>query len=347
MKNNNIIKILWLFVIVASFSSCTPNKDESFASVTDKPRVSLPVTSYSVTEGDDVQVTLVADHPYKYSMDFNLEVLSGGTANDVDDFAVDLDPTVLGNDPWNGIQGYLMSFPANTSTYTFSISSILDGLAEGTENVTFKIHMSGNHNGVLATESTTFTVAIANKVQDKLNLVFDWDKSFDFGGTPYTLCDIAYDNDFYVVSGASIVAQAATADCPETLDMDINDYADGDYDIYQNLYDTAGLEGAGITPAFSIPVNVHYNRPGSATLTGTYVQSATYAVDSNAVSDPGFANPIYVVSVHVAGGVFTLFDDNGNIASGRAAQVKNLIKNYKRNNHSNKANRSASPLRKN
>jgi hypothetical protein len=105
MKNKNIIKVLWLFVIVVSFAACTVDK-ESYASITDKPRVSLPVTSYSVTEGDDIQVTLVADHPYKYSMDFNLEVLPGGTATDVDDFTVNLDPTVLGNDPWNGIQGY-------------------------------------------------------------------------------------------------------------------------------------------------------------------------------------------------------------------------------------------------
>ena len=149
MKNNNIIKLLWLFVVIASFSSCTPNKDESFASVTDKPKVSLPVTSYNVTEGDDVQVTLVADHPYKTSMDFSLEVIPGGTANDVDDFAVNLEATEFGIDPWNGTQGYHMSFPANTTSYTFSISSILDGLAEGTENVTFKLKMYGNRNGVL------------------------------------------------------------------------------------------------------------------------------------------------------------------------------------------------------
>lgn len=332
MKNNNLIKVLWLFVIAVAFASCTADK-ESYASITDKPRVSLPVTSYAVNEGDDVQITLTADHPYKYTMDFNLEVISGGTATDVDDFGVNLDATVFGVDPWNGIDGYLMSFPANQTSYTFSISSILDDLAEGTENVTFKIHMSGNHNGVLAAESTTFTVAIANKVQDKLNFVFDWDKSFDFNGSPYTLCEIAYDNDIYVVSGASIVGAAATADCPETLEMNINDYPDGDYDIYQNLYDNAGLADVGITPAFSIPVNVHYNRPGSATLTGTYVQDAAYAVNSDAASDPNFDTPIYIVSVHVENGVFTLFDDNGNIASGRSAQVKNLIKAYKKANH--------------
>jgi len=346
MKNKNIIKVLWLFVIVASFSSCTP-EDESFAKITDKPKVSLPVTSFSATEGDDIQVTLVADHPYKYSMDFNLEVLSGGTATDVDDFAVDLDETVLGNDPWNGIQGYLMSFPANATSYTFSISSILDDLAEGTENVTFKIHMSGNHNGVIEGETTTFTVAIANKVQDKLVLVFDWDQSFDFGGSTYTLCDIAYDNDYLLVDSTSnIVAAAASSDCPETLEMDINDYADGDYDVYQNLYDNAGLDGAAITPAFSIPTTVHYNRPGSATLSGTYVQDAAYAFDSDAPSDPGLGDPRYVVSVHIEGGVFTLFDDNGNIASGRAASVKNALKNYKNKNLHKVAKRGNRLLRK-
>jgi len=327
MKKNNFLKFLLLLAIPVSFTSCVEDK-ESYASIPNKPHVTLAASTYTVNEGEDVTVNMVADKAYKASMDFNLEVLSGGTATVEDDFSVNLDETVLGNDPWNGIQGYLVSFPANATAYSFSLSTVLDDLAEGTESVTFKLTMSGNHNGVLEESSRIFTVNIVNKVQDDLVLTLDWNKSFDYAGNTYTLCDIQYDNDFYLVSGNTIVDAAATSDCPEVLTMNINDYANGDYDIYQNNYDDAGLSSAGV-PTFTIPVNVHYNRAGSATLSGTYVQPAPYAVNSDTPSDPSFNNPIYVVSVHVQDGVFTLFDDNGNIASGKSQKVKQLINAYR------------------
>lgn len=327
MKKNNFLKLLVVFVGLVSFTSCVEDK-ETYASIADKPIVSLAANTYTVNEGEDVLVTMEANRAYKASMDFNLEIVSG-TATDGDDFTVNLDETILGNDPWNGIDGYLVSFPANQSSYTFSLSTILDDLAEGTESVTFKLTMSGNRNGVLLESSRVFTVNIVNQVQDNLSLTFDWDQSFDFAGNTYTLCDIVYDNDFYLVSGSTIVAAAASADCPEVMDININDYPDGDYDIYQNLYDDNGLASAGISPAFDIPVTVHYNRAGSATLSGTYVQDAAYVVNSDTPADPSFNNPIYVVSVHIEAGVFTLFDDNGNIASGKLQQVKNAVKAYK------------------
>ena len=332
MKKNNFFKLIGALVITLSLTSCVEDKETYASNISSKPIITLASNNITVNEGEVASVTLVADRTYKSTMDFNLEILSGATATVEDDFSVDLDETVLGNDPWNGIEGYLVSFPANQSSHTISIPTLLDDVAEGTESITFRLTMSGNRNGVITESSRVFTVNIVNQVQDVLSLTFDWDQTFDFGGSTYTLCGLEYDNDFYLVSGSTIVAAAATADCPEVLDIDINDFADGDYDIYQNLYEDNGLAGAGVSPAFSIPVRVHYNRAGSATLSGTYTQSSTYAVDSNASADPAFNNPIYVVSVHIENGVFTLFDDNGNIASGRSQQVKNLIKNFRSKN---------------
>ena len=332
MKKNNFFKFIGALVITLSVTSCVEDKETYASNINSKPTVSLASNTFTVNEGEVASITLTADRAYKSTMDFNLEILSGATATPEDDYAVDLDKTEFGTDPWNGIDGYLVSFPANQTSYTIPIATILDDVVEGTESITFKLTVSGNHNGVIKESSRVFTVNILNKAQDKLTLTFDWEKNFDFGGATYSLCDLVYDNDFYLVSGATIVSSAATANCPETLELDITELANGNYDIYQNLYDDGGVSGAGISPAFSIPVRVNYNRPGSATLSGTYTQSSVYAVDSNATSDPNFDAPIYVVSVNVTNGVFTLFDDNGNIASGRSSQVKNLIKNFKAKN---------------
>jgi hypothetical protein len=337
MKNNKYFKFFGVFIAILSLTSCVKDDEDYDSSISSRPNVTVPVTSYTVTEGDDVLVTMVADKPYRTSLDFNLEVLSDGTALELDDFAVNLNPTVLGNDPWNGIKGYIVSFPAYTTSYTFSISTILDALPEGTENVSLKLTMSGNHNGNLDEASRVLNIAIANGVQSSLDLVLDWDQTFNLSGTDYTLCDIVYDNDFYVVDGATEVDNAATADCPESISMDLADYPNGNYDIYQNLYDDGGLSGAGVSPAFSIPVKVHYYRGGSTTLDGTYTQDPAYAVDSNTLPDPSGATLYYVVTVNVQDGVFTLFDDNGNIASGRMAKAKKAIKSFIANDKAKKS----------
>jgi hypothetical protein len=336
MKKNNYIKLFTAFVAFVSLTSCVKDEENYASTVADRPNVTISSTSYSVTEGEDVLVTMVADKPYRSSLEFNLEVLSGNTAVATDDFTVNVPETVFGSDPWNGIQGYLVEFPANTTSYTFSISTILDALPEGTENVRFRLTMAGNHNGNLAESSREFDVAIANGVQDELQLTFDWDQSFDFGGTTFTLCDIAYDNDFYIFDGAGLDTAAATGDCPETFSMNLADYADGDYEIYQNLWDENGLSSAGITPAFSIPVKVHYLRGGSASLDGTYTQDPLYALDSDAPADPAGANLVYVVTVRIQNGVFTLLDDNGTIASGRHAKAVKAFKSLQLKNKLNK-----------
>ncbi|GEC77500.1 hypothetical protein [Flavobacterium aquatile] len=344
MKKNNYIKLFTAFAAFLSLTSCIKD-DENYAStVSDRPNVTISATSYSVTEGGDVLVTMVADKPYRTSLDFNLEVLSGNTAVAIDDFTVNVPETVFGSDPWNGIQGYLVQFPANTTSYTFSISTILDDLPEVTENVSFRLTMAGNHNGNLAESSRLFDVAIANGVQDELQLTFDWDQSFDFGGSTFTLCDIAYDNDFYIYDGASLNplitqtdAAAATGDCPETFTMNLADYPNGNYKIYQNLYDDNGLSSAGITPAFSIPVKVHYLRGGSASLDGTFTQDPAYAIDSNTLPNPtATAQLYYVVTVNVNNGVFTLLNDNTAIASGKHSKVNKAFKSLKAKNNLNK-----------
>lgn len=344
MKKNNYIKLFTAFVAFVSLTSCIKDEENYASTVADRPNVTISSTSYSVTEGEDVLVTMVADKPYRTSLDFNLEVLSGNTADVADDFTVNVPETVFGSDPWNGIQGYLVQFPANTTSYTFSISTILDLLPEGTENVRFRLTMAGNHNGNLAESSREFDVAIANGVQNELQLTFDWDQSFDFGGTTFTLCDIAYDNDFYIYNGTDLNplvqdadAIAATGDCPETFTMSLDDYPNGNYKIYQNLYDDNGLSSAGISPAFSIPVNVHYLRGGSASLDGTFTQDAAYALDSSSSPDPSATAPLYyVVTVNVNNGVFTLLNDNTAIASGKQAKVNKAFKNLKAKSKLNK-----------
>lgn len=326
MNKRNVYNLLGAFALIVGFSSCEED-DTSYAAV-DKPIVTTSATTFTVDEGTDLVIDLTSTKTYKSSMDFKLEVLGTSSAMDHDDFAVNLTPTEFESDGW-GPEGYKIKFPANSLTHTFSLSAILDDVNEGTETIYLKLTTAGNHNGVISSTSEMLTVNIQNKPQTFLKLTFDWNQNFDLGGTMTSLCDYEYDNDFYVFNDAfsSIVAQAATADCPEVLEVDLGDFADGNYHIFQNVWDDGGLSGEGL-PTFNVPVNVHYSR-GGTTFAGTYVQDAANAVNSDFGSDPTGANLMYVVSVTVSGDTFTLFDltTSTTIGSGRMAQLKSILKN--------------------
>lgn len=325
-------KISLLSLLITGLVSC--NDDEvSYDSLKHKPMVGVTATSYTASEGDDVMITLTSDVAYKESMQFKLSIVSGD-AMDHDDFMFDLDEAIFENDAWGEDGGYKVEFPAFATSYTFPLHTILDQELEGTESVTFQLTTQGNMNGLLVDGADTFVVNIANRGYNVVDFTFDWDQSFDLGGTTYTLCDIGYDNDYYVFAGndpqnfGNLVDMAASADCPETLALDLSNYADGDYYVYQNLWETNGLEMVGIAPAFSIPTTVSFDRPGS-NLSGSYVQTAANAFDSDSPSDQDYLDPRYVITISVSGDIVTLRDDSTGgttIGSGRVASNIESVK---------------------
>ena len=132
------------------------------------------------------------------------------------------------------------------------------------------------------------------------------------------------------------VVDAQTANCEESLTMNINDYADGIYDITAYLFTNADLDLAEIAfplvdvPEFMIPITVDYFRSGA--FKGLYTQEVTNQFTSNSPVD----SENYVMSVEVytdaADGVrkFRILNSAGSVsAEGKVA--KKTYKHVRRN----------------
>ncbi|RZJ64294.1 MAG: hypothetical protein EOO50_16180 [Flavobacterium sp.] len=330
MKKHNFIKYLGVALLATSFVACSED-DETYDSLV-KPVVSTAVTDYTIAEGDDLLVTFTSDKAIAESMDFKVEVV-GGTVVPAEDLEFHIDEVSF-SEGW-GTPGYKFAIPAFTNSYTVNLASFIkDAVVDDGETIQFKITASGNLNGGIAGGEQIINVTVGNRAQDLVSLTFDWDQTFDFFGSTYTLCDIAYDIDIIVVDPDGVANYAAaTGDCPEVYDLDLTTAAVGDYDFYATVYDNAGLDGAGLD--FSIPVTISYQRFGSANLEngGSYTQSAANAYTTATPSDPNAEDASYIATITVnEDGTITISDDGTVIATGRQAQVMNAIKNLKKLN---------------
>lgn len=144
------IKYLMLSALVlTSFTSC--DDDDTEYSFRQKSQVTIDnVSESAIMEGESVTVTLTVDTAYKETLDFKLEMISGG---DNDDYNVGNDPADPNSpttpDDGFGSVGYLVQIPAYASSYTFQINSVSDSDVEGTEKYTFKLVNTRNSNGLI------------------------------------------------------------------------------------------------------------------------------------------------------------------------------------------------------
>lgn len=360
MKNmKNYFKIAVFTFFGLAMVSCNKDIDEpSYPAVSqDKPMVSLTWDKLNIAEKDDpstptidesqILFTLTSDRLFNQEMRFMLELDAANSTGSFEDveFASTSDSDFLTPEDQFSNYGYpsAISFvlPANTMSVDINLTAVLDGLIEDTENLKFNFYPAGTYKAQVANGVQSFEVILEPKSSNTVDFVFSWDQSFDFSGSTFTLCELGYDLDFLLFDASFNFVEyaAATGDCPEVYAMDLSALADGDYYIYENLYGTAGLDGAGVTPAFSIPVTVDYFRGGSATLDGTFVQNAVDAVDSDTPEDLSGSDLRYVVTININNDVVTLIDENGptTIASGRMANVKQqIIDNFKNSNHRRK-----------
>lgn len=310
--------------VFASLTMVSCADDETDFVSNAKPVVTATVTTFTVDEGNDATVTLTSNVAYSQPFQIKLDVLSG-SAIDQEDFTINGTPTTI-DDGW-GVNGYWVSFPANTTTFTFTISAILDEEYEGVENVRIRMSSTGTSYANINPASEFIDLTINNAASNSLNLTFDWEQNFEFGGDAYSLCDLAYDVDILVLDedfNDLGVADAQTGDCPEHLSMSIEDYEDGTYYLVGYLYDNAGIAGVGI-PEFDIPMTISYQRGGSQNLE-TEASFTTPFLTSESANDDLFV----VAIVTIENGVFTIQDaDENTIAQGRQANIKNTLKNLK------------------
>jgi hypothetical protein len=336
--NNKFLRFLGVAAILSLSVSCDKEEDVDSIVQVHKPNMTISVASVTnAVEGDIVPFTLTFDEPV--GRDFNLYILrlNGSTASDLDSSVSELYP--------NTAYQQVVAIPAGTTTFIGGIEIELDDLKEDTEQLLLTIGDTRTYD--VNFTPVDITINIENVVSEELKLDFHFNKTF-YGNHGYSnsLCEIesalsatTYDVDFIVYDSMGNdlgIGDAQTTNCEESLTMNINDYANGIYDITAYLYTNADLDLAEIAfplvdvPEFMIPITVDYFRSGA--FKGLYTQEVTNQFTSN--SPVGSEN--YVMSVEVytdaADGVrkFRILNSAGSVsAEGKVA--KKTYKHVRRN----------------
>ena len=339
MMNNKFLRFLGVAAILSLSVSCDKEEDVDSIVQVHKPNMTISVASVTnAVEGDIVPFTLTFDEPV--GRDFNLYILrlNGSTASDLDSSVSELYP--------NTAYQQVVAIPAGTTTFIGGIEIELDDLKEDTEQLLLTIGDTRTYD--VNFTPVDITINIENVVSEELKLDFHFNRTFSgSNGFSSSLCEIEselsatnYDIDFIVYDSMGNdlgVVDAQTANCEESLTMNINDYADGIYDIKAYLYTNADLDLAEIAfplvdvPEFMIPITVDYMRSGA--FKGLYTQEVANQFTSN--SPVGSEN--YVMSVEVytdaVDGVrkFRILNSAGSVSAEGKAKAKKTYKHVRRN----------------
>ena len=243
--------------LVLAATSCV-NDDVNYTESV-KPIVSITGQSEtSVMEGEKITISLTTNTTFKEEMDFKLELVSGG--QNADYIVSDSDGVATGAtsvDDGFGAFGYKIQIPAYATTISFDITFVEDVLAEGTENLRFKLTSTDNGNGRILNDVQYINVQVSNYVNDKLGLEVNWNNNVQYKTVERNLlatelddaridhdedlCGIV-DFDFFL---NTFDGYAFTGDCPENIDQNtVNSgtlgngvLADGTYDVFVDMWD--------------------------------------------------------------------------------------------------------------
>lgn len=338
--NNKFLRFLGVAAILSLSVSCDKEEDVDSIVQVHKPNMTISVASVTnAVEGDIVPFTLTFDEPV--GRDFNLYILrlNGSTASDLDSSVSELYP--------NTAYQQVVAIPAGTTTFIGGIEIELDDLKEDTEQLLLTIGDTRTYD--VNFTPVDITINIDNVVSEELKLDFHFNRTFSgSNGFSSSLCEIEsvlsatnYDIDFIVYDSMGNdlgVLDAQTGNCEESLTMNINDYADGIYDITAYLYTNADLDLAEIAfplvdvPEFMIPITVDYLRSGS--FSGLYTQEVANQFTSNSpVGSESYLMSIEVYTDAIDGvRKFRVLNSAGNISAegrSRAARTFNHVRRNK------------------
>ncbi|HLA55226.1 MAG TPA: hypothetical protein VK623_03940 [Flavobacterium sp.] len=333
MINKIFSRLLGLVALAGLFASCSDDQDVAAIVDQNKPTMTINVApTFNTVESDTIHFSLTLSKPVGHSFTFYAVYQIQGSTADGTDSDVN---SALGNTTFQKP----FTVPAFVTTFEGEIIISEDYAYE--ENETLLITLGDSRTNAVIFTPVTTTVNISNVVSNSLDLTFDWNQSFKAAanGDPtlvdFTLCDLAYDVDILVFdgNGDAFGAGAQTGDCPEVLSMSTADYPDGTYVIGAYLYSTGDdmfpdfpgstVDVSGIN--FPIPFKITYSRGGSQNLATEH----TFTQEAGLTSADAPDTLIYLMTVVVENGVFTIMNDTETIASGRAAlQARKLHLNH-------------------
>ncbi len=330
-------KFILAAAILGVMASCSEDDDVTLDTRSVKPVVSIDQTAFSLTEGESFTVVMTADKPTNTPMDFKLELVDGNGS--FRDFEV-TNGTESDSDVGAGKIGYIVTMPAYATTYSFTVSPILDLDVEGTETYVFALTSAVNARGLVAEGSSTITATVADFTSDDVGVRLTWDgntynsfgnlvegtyKTLNSSGQPTDASFTDYDFDLYIVNTATfdVIEDGATGDSPENS-MLTADMPDGDYWLIADLY-TKGP--APITP-HTLNVSMQVAKFGHWSVTipiGSY--NNTHPVSAPAGLDGG---ETIVATITKAGTMYTLKNEEGDVlAQGRMASLAKQLKSIK------------------
>lgn len=327
MKLRNIYKLMFAAALVGSLASCSEDDNETTGARVEKPVVTAAATTFSVTEGETVTINLSTDTPYFRAMGFKLELV-GGTGSFRDYTSTGTETTI--DDGW-GIIGHKISFPAYATTASFDITTIFDLLPEGTETLVFRMYPMGNSNGLVAADSETITVNVANATSDDVVAVVDWSGNYydahgslvegtyvDVDGDEHALCDFDFDLEIYD-AGINPIA-ASYYSCPEQASLLSTD-PDGVYYVVPSFFTNVVT----YEPAERIDFNVKVTIAKPGVWINESVITLWNSVDGGV--EEGNADGYQFVGILTkTGSTYLLEDLDGNtLASGKQASLRSRI----------------------
>ncbi len=335
MKKSIGYKFFAATLLAAGFASCSnydEGEDDTFNTRADKPVVTVSATSFTATEGEDIEITLTANKALTVPMEFKLELLPGSTG-DFRDFVASGEETSITTGA--GPIGHLISMPAYATTYTFTISPEVDLEVEGTETFNFRIYSASNGVGLIGEGSENITVTVNDYVSNDVGMRLVWDGNYadsygtivdgEYLGTDGNLHAIDdFDFDLYVISTTTfedVTGYAgATGNSPEYVVVE-ESAPDGEYYVIADLYSW------GTTPVeeFDFDMTLHASKFG--------VWDATLPISNFSSSHPtsapaGLGDGYVIVAIlNKTGTTYTLTDAQTEelLASGRMAQLKNKL----------------------
>ena len=307
----NIKTKLSALLVVAFLFSCNTTSVEDVISEVDKPNVSFSTALTSVNEGGSPQIVIdiTMDKPIKTTTTFTA-IQVGGNAVEHEDFEIS--------------QAVVQPF----STEAQLIVTILeDASVESTETLAIEVGAFAIPDLYEVIGTDSFSFSIENFESDDLTMAFDWERGISIGGTEYGTC-ANVDIDIYIADATGFDINnpfanaygdytAATGACPEEWTLTFDDYSDGEYILFTDLYDNAFF---GINQFDPIPVTATFTRAGVFSQSVEQDDSQVYTTDTEAGTANGF-----VAKVIISNGVYTIVDFSGTtLASGRHSE--NFVK---------------------
>lgn len=232
MKNKflNIFAISALTAGAFLMTSC--NEDETLVRK-GKPGMTISQngTSTTITEGEDIVITFNLEYALKDATQVRVEFNGDGvTYSDFNGTTMD-----SAGGGFYGGEGFYISIPAFTDTYTYNLGTVQDVFPESDETATLTFYSAAKG---YATIDQEMTVTMNNYVQpnDDVSIRLEWDDAASTNGE-FAGCDIDYDLEVY--DGGFGLFADSYYDCPELIVI-ADTAPDGNYFVVPSLYDLGG-----------------------------------------------------------------------------------------------------------